>query len=92
MNTIKQTIQHSHLLSDQQKINLLVEVDGCSEEEIAKLDEVLTRHEEKYQALLAKYQAAVNKELAGILSDDGNAPAVREAVEKIRLGVKTIIN
>ena len=42
---IKQKIQSSHLLSDQQKINLLVGIDGCSAEELAKLEEVLTRHE-----------------------------------------------
>lgn len=90
--TIKQKIQSSHLLNDQQKINLLVEIDGCSEEEITKLEEILTRHEGEYQALLARYQEAVHKELAGIMSDDGNAPAVREAVERIRMGVKTMIH
>ncbi len=92
MDTIKQKIQQSHLLNDQQKINLLVGIDECSEDEIAKLNDVLTRHEEEYQALLVKYQAAVNKELAGILSDDGNAPAVREAVEQIRRGVNKLTN
>ena len=89
---IKQKIQSSHLLSDQQKINLLVGIDGCSAEELAKLEEVLTRHEAEYQALLATYQEAVHKELAGILSDDGSAPVVREAVERIRMGVKTMTN
>ncbi len=89
---IKHTIQSSHLLSDQQKINLLVEMDGCSEEEVTKLEEVLVRHEEEYQLLLVKYQEKVNKELAGILAGDGDAPAVREAVERIRMGVKTMTN
>lgn len=90
MSDIKQNIQQSHLLSDQQKINLLVEVDGCSVEEITKLDEVLMRFEEQYQKLLATYQEAVNAELAGILSDDGDVPAVREAVEKVRTGIKML--
>ncbi|MEK7544313.1 MAG: hypothetical protein AAB557_05560 [Patescibacteria group bacterium] len=89
---IKQKIQSSHLLSDQQKINLLVEIDGCSEQELAKLEEVLTRHEEAYQTLLVTYQEAVNKELAGILSDDGDTPAVREAVEQVRRGMNTLTN
>lgn len=90
MSDIKQTIQQSHVLSDQQKINLLVEIDECSQDEMAKLGDVLTHFEEQYHSLLATYQEAVNKELAGILSDDGDVPAVREAVEKIRMGVKTL--
>ncbi|MBI5620559.1 hypothetical protein HY949_02155 [Candidatus Gottesmanbacteria bacterium] len=90
MNAIKQKIQQSHLLSDQQKINLLVGIDGCSAEEIATLTDVLTRHEAEYQALLATYQTVVNKELAGILSDDGDGPAVREAVEQVRRGMGTM--
>lgn len=90
MNEIKQKIQQTHLLTDAQKIALLVEIDGCSEEEIAKLDEVLMRFEMEYQSYLAAYQEAVNKELAGILADDGDVPAVREAVEKIRRGIKTL--
>ncbi len=90
MNEIKQKIQQTHLLTDAQKIALLVEIDGCSKEEIAKLDEVLTRFEGEYQSHLAAYQEAVNKELAGILADDGDVPAVREAVERIRTGIKTL--
>lgn len=90
MDEIKRKIQNTRLLSDEQKIALLVEIDGCSEGEIAKLDEVLMRFEREYQSLFSTYQEAVNKELAGILSDDGDAPAVREAVERIRTGVKTL--
>lgn len=77
---------------DQQKINLLVDIDACSEEERARLEEVLTRHEEEYQTLVAHYQEAMNKELGGILADEGSAPVVREAVERIRMGVKTMTN
>lgn len=88
---IKQKIQTSHLLGDQQKINLLVGIDGCSEQELAKLEEVLTRHEEEYQRLMTIYQEKMNKELAGILAGHGDAPAVREAVEEIRRGVKTLV-
>lgn len=77
-------------MNDQQKINLLVEIDECSEEEIAKLEDILTRHEEEYQTLVAHYQDAVNKELAGIMADDGDVPAVREAVEKVRSGIKML--
>lgn len=90
MDEIKQKIHKSHLLSDRQKVALLVEIDGCSKEEITKLNEVLTRFEEQYQLLLGTYQEAVNKELAGILADDGDAPAVREAVEKVRTGLQTL--
>lgn len=90
MSDIKQIIQQSHVLSDQQKINLLVEIDDCSKEEIAKLDDVLTRFEGEYQSYLTKYQEVVNTELAWILADDGNVPVVREAVEKIRMGIKTL--
>lgn len=90
MDTIKQKIQKSHLLNDEQKINVLVEIDGCSEEEIDKLTEVLMRFEEQYQSLLSKYQEEVNSELAGILADDGDVPAVREAVEKVRTGLQTL--
>lgn len=90
MDEIKQKIQKTHLLNDAQKIALLVEVDGCSQEEIAKLNEVLMRFEEQYRSLLSKYQEEVNSELAGILADDGDAPAVREAVEKVRTGLQTL--
>lgn len=90
MDEIKQKIQKTHLLNDAQKIALLVEIDGCSKEEIAKLDDVLIHFEEEYQSHFAAYQEAVNKELAGILADDGDVPAVREAVEKIRTGIKTL--
>lgn len=87
MDDIKQKIRASHVLNDEQKINVLVEIDGCSQEEIAKLEDVLTRYEAQYQTLLAAYQESVNKELAGILAGDGDVPAVREAVEKIRRGM-----
>lgn len=90
MNEIKQKIQKTHLLNDAQKIALLVEIDDCSKEEIAKLEEVLMRFEREYQSYLATYQDAVNKELAGILAGDGDVPAVREAVEKIRTGLKKL--
>ena len=90
MDDIKRKIQKTHLLSDEQKIALLVEIDACSAEEIAKLDDVLTRFEGEYQSYLTKYQELVNTELAGILSDDGDVPAVREAVENIRTGLNTL--
>ncbi|MEK9143300.1 MAG: hypothetical protein AAB481_01575 [Patescibacteria group bacterium] len=90
MDDIKRKIQKTHLLSDEQKIALLVEIDACSAEEIAKLDDVLTRFEGEYQNFLAKYHEVVNTELAGILSDDGDVPAVREAVEKVRTGLNTL--
>lgn len=90
MEEIKRKIQNTRLLSDEQKINVLVEIDGCSKEEIDKLDEVLTRFKREYQSLIANYQEAVNTELAGILADDGDVPAVREAVEKMRTGVKML--
>lgn len=90
MSDIKQKIQKTHLLNDEQKVALLVEIDDCSKEEIAKLDDVLTRFEGEYQSYLTKYQELVNTELAGILSDDGDVPAVREAVENIRTGLNTL--
>lgn len=90
MSDIKQKIQKTHLLNDEQKVALLVEIDDCSKEEIAKLDDVLTRFEGEYQSYLTKYQEVVNTELAGILADDGNVSVVREAVEKIWMGIKTL--
>lgn len=90
MQRLKTIIASTRLFTDAQKVALLARLDELPEADKTILTQAIEEFDASYGQAFTKLKGTLEGELAGILSDDGDVPAVREAVERVRTGIKTL--
>lgn len=81
-NQLKQKIKNTSLLSDEDKIAILVAVDGYDESDLTKLESIIDEFDASHAKAVADYKAAVYKTLDSLSMPDATAQ-VKEGIEAL---------
>ena len=93
MQDLKEKIKNTTLLSDEDKIAILVEVDGYSEADIKALGKIIDEFDATHARAVAEYKKAVYETLDGIVAKQKPEDAVQmqAATDQIKTGVDMLL-
>lgn len=93
MQTLKQKIKQTSLLSDEDKIAILVAVDTYLESETKTLENIIDEFDRTYAQSVVDYKKAVYGVLDGIAANrkPDDAPRMQAATAQIKQGVDTLL-
>ena len=93
MQDLKQKIKHTTLLSDEDKIAILVEVDEYSESDIHALEKIIDEFDATTARATVEYKKAVYETLDGIAAKQKPDDALRmhAAAAQIKQGVDELL-
>lgn len=94
MQDFKEKIKNTTLLSDEDKIAILVAVDGYPESDTEALEKIIDAFDQAHAGAVADYKKAVYATLDGIVDkqkiEDG--PSMKAATDQIKQGVEELTN
>lgn len=93
MQTIKEKIKNTTLLSDEDKIAILVAVDGYSESDVSALEKIIDEFDQAHTQAIVDYKKTVYTTLDGIVvkQKPEDAPSMQAATTKIKQGVDELL-
>ncbi len=94
MQTLKEKIKNTTLLSDEDKIAILVAVDGYSESDMQALKMIVDDFDQAHARSVAEYKKAVYSVLDTIAANQKSedAPRMQGAAAQIKQGVDALLS
>lgn len=92
MQDLKQKIKNTTLLGDEDKIAILVAVDGYPESDVSALEKIIDEFDQAHTQAVAEYKKAVYATLDGIVDKQKmeDAPIMKTATDQIKQGVEVL--
>ncbi|MBI5620548.1 hypothetical protein HY949_02100 [Candidatus Gottesmanbacteria bacterium] len=93
MQTLKEKIKNTTLLSDEDKIAILVAVDGYGEADTKALEKIIDEFDSSFARSVADYKKAVFGVLDTIAANQkpDDAPRIRGAAGQIKTGIDGLL-
>ncbi|MDP1722166.1 MAG: hypothetical protein Q8L37_03075 [Candidatus Gottesmanbacteria bacterium] len=94
MQDLKQKIKNTTLLSDEDKIAILVAVDGYGEADIQALEKIIDEFDAAHTQAVADYKKAVYETLDGVVAKQKpeDVPSMQAATAQIKTGVDALLS
>ncbi len=88
ISKVRRKIQKTRLFSDPQKVELLVKLEGASDEDVRKLEEGIDAFDREYGKAMEKRGAEIRERLAAILKDmpEDERNKNQEAIDEVLMG------
>ncbi len=93
MQTVKEKIKNTQLLSDEDKIAILTAVDGYEKPDLTALEKIIDEFDATHTQSVVEYKRGVYGVLDTIAANQkpDDAPRMKAATDQIKSGVDTLL-